>query len=86
MGRIPSSWQAWITRSNETVRVLFDQVIHACQLDEIRHFWSGYFYNDKFIICPHGKTLKSTDQSLITKETFLKHILKGAIVIFFNAY
>ena len=27
-------------------------MIHACQRDGIRHFGSGYCYNDKFIVYP----------------------------------
>ena len=44
-----SRWQARITRSNSTLRVSFDLMIRACQLDVIRHFRSSYCYNNIYL-------------------------------------
>ena len=42
-------YHKFISRSNSTLRVSFDLVIRACQLDVIWHFGSSYCYNNIYL-------------------------------------
>ena len=47
---IRSAGSRQVDRHGSPDQTRLDLVIRACQRDVIRHFWSSYCYNDKFII------------------------------------
>ena len=71
-----------ITRSNSALRVSFDLVICACQLDVIRHFGSSYCYNKIYIPVLLFLKAKMLSITLAKNSMYDKH----AALIFFSLF